>query len=41
MTQWTPGRRELVAGGAAGLALGALGLGAAPAQAAGIDTRPS
>ena len=26
MTQWTPGRRELVAGGAAGLALGALGL---------------
>ena len=39
MTQWTPGRRELVSGGAAGLALGALGLGAAPARAAGIDTR--
>jgi beta-lactamase class A len=39
MTQWTPRRRELVSGGAAGLALGALGLGAAPAQAAGIDTQ--
>ena len=39
MTQWTPGRRELVTGGAAGLALGALGLAAAPAQAAGVDTR--
>ena len=38
MTQGTPGRRELVVGGTAGLALGALGLGAAPAQAAGIDT---
>ena len=38
MTQGTPGRRELVVGATAGLALGALGLGAAPAQAAGIDT---
>src|SRR6478752_6729455 len=38
MTQGTPGRRELVAGATAGLALGALGLGAASAQAAGIDT---
>ena len=39
MTQWTPGRRELVTGGAAGLALGALGLAAGPAQAVGVDTR--
>ncbi len=38
MTKGTPGRRELVLGGTAGVALGALGLGAAPAQAAGIDT---
>ena len=38
MTHVTPGRRELVMGGTAGLALGALGLGAAPAGAAGIDT---
>jgi beta-lactamase class A len=38
MTNVTPGRRQLVLGGTAGLALGALGLGAAPAQAAGIDT---
>lgn len=39
MTQGTPARRELVAGGAAGLALGALGLAAPRAQAAGVDTR--
>ena len=39
MTQGTPGRRELVSGGAAGLALGVLGLGAAPARAAGVDTQ--
>jgi len=39
VTQRAPGRRELVAGGAAGLALGALGLASAPAQAAGVDTR--
>ena len=39
MTQRTPGRRELVVGGSAGLALGALGLVTAPAQAAGVDTR--
>ena len=38
MTQGTPGRRGLVVGGSAGLALGALGLVAAPAQAAGVDT---
>jgi hypothetical protein len=38
MTQGTPGRRELVVGGSAGLALGALGLAAPPAQAAGVDT---
>lgn len=35
----TPGRRELVVGGTAGLALGALGLGTSAAHAAGIDTR--
>lgn len=34
-----PGRRELVVGGSAGAALGALGLAAAPASAAGIDTK--
>ena len=39
MTQWTPGRRELVAGGASGLARGARGLATAPPQAAGVDTR--
>ena len=40
MTYGTPGRRELVVGGSAGLALGALGLVVAPAaQAAGVDTR--
>ena len=33
------GRRELVVGGSAGLALGALGLLAPPARAAGTDTR--
>ena len=38
MTHLAPGRRELVAGGAAGLALGTLGLVAGPARAAGIDT---
>ena len=38
MTQGTPGRRELVMGATAGLALGALGLGAVPAGAAGTDT---
>jgi beta-lactamase class A len=39
MTHGTPGRRELVVGGSAGLALGALGLVTAPAHAAGVDTR--
>ena len=39
MTHRTPGRRELVVGGSAGLALGALGLVTAPAHAAGVDTR--
>src|SRR6478735_1563527 len=38
MTQGTPGRRELVVGATAGLALGALGLAATPVQAAGLDT---
>jgi len=41
MTQRTPGRRELVVAGSAGLALGALELAAAPAgaaHAAGVDT---
>ncbi len=38
MTQGTPDRRELVVGATAGLALGALGLVAAPVQAAGLDT---
>ena len=42
MTEGTPGRREVVLGATAGLALGALGVGAgagaAPAHAAGIDT---
>ncbi len=39
MTSRTPGRRELVVGGAAGLSLGVLGLAAAPAGAAGVDTK--
>ena len=39
MTPGAPGRRELVVGGSAGLALGALGLVAPPARAAGIDTK--
>lgn len=39
MTLGTPGRRDLVVAGSAGLALGALGLVTAPgAQAAGIET---
>ncbi|MBM6400794.1 serine hydrolase [Phycicoccus sonneratiae] len=33
-----PGRREVVRAGSVGIALGALGLGAAPAAAAGVDT---
>ena len=41
MTQWTPGRRELVTGGAAGLALGALGLAAAPRRPSGSTPGPS
>lgn len=40
MTDGAPGRRELLAGGTTGLALGALGLAtAAPARAAGVDTK--
>ena len=39
MTDGAPGRRELVLGGSAALALGALGLATAPAHAAGVDTR--
>ena len=39
MTGHAVGRRTLVVGGSAGLTLGALGLGAAPAYAAGVDTR--
>ena len=38
-TRPVTGRRELVVGGSAGLALGALGLLAPPARAAGVDTR--
>ena len=39
MTGHAVGRRTLVVGGSAGLTLGALGLGTAPAYAAGVDTR--
>ena len=39
MTGHAVGRRTLVVGGSAGLTLGALGLGTAPAHAAGVDTR--
>ena len=40
MTGHAVGRRALVVGGSAGLALGALGLVTAPAHAAGVDTGP-
>ncbi len=39
MTPWTAGRRELLVGGSAGLALGALALVPPTAQAAGVETK--